>query len=308
MTKPPLRVPIATQVTRTYLGWWAWALVLVVVALQTGCATTTPSTPPPGSPRPIAALLPTPVIVLGEQHDADTHQRWHTQVVDQLAQQQQLAALVMEMAETGRDTRGLGPQASETDAQSALNWDSRGWPWLRYGPVVMAAVRAGVVVWGGNLPRPDLPSTLSDTRIDNWLDAATMAHHRAAIEASHCGLLPAAQIPRMARVQLARDRAMAQAVGRVWRPGQVVVLVTGNEHARPDTGVPRHLALLPPPWPQTAGPVRVVHMRTAPLDPERGSQASDPTAATTTWLSEPLPPQDHCASLRRVMPTSARSP
>lgn len=272
MTTPPLRAPTATQAARVRVrGWgWAWALVLVGAALQTGCATTTPPATPSGLPGHTAALLPAPVIILGEQHDADTHQRWHTQVVGQLAQQQQLAALVMEMAETGRDTRGLGPQASETDAQSALNWDSRGWPWQRYGPVVMAAVRAGVVVWGGNLPRPDLPSTLSDTRIDNWLDAATVAHHRAAIEASHCGLLPAAQIPRMARVQLARDRAMAQVVGRVWRPGQVVVLVTGNEHARPDTGVPRHLALLPPPWPQTAGPVRVVHMRTAPLDPERG--------------------------------------
>ena len=64
-------------------------------------------------------------------------------MVHQLAQQGQLAAVVMEMAEQGRDTRGLPPQASEALVQERLRWANDAWPWRQYGPVVMAAVRLG---------------------------------------------------------------------------------------------------------------------------------------------------------------------
>lgn len=281
-----------------------WLLGLAV--LLVGCAHPVAGTAG-ATPQAVADLLPAPAIILGEQHDAKTHQSWQAQVVRQLGTRQQLAALVLEMAEAGHDTRGLGPLATEAEAQLALNWDGRAWPWQQYGPVVMAAVRTGVVVWGGNLPRHQLPKALDDTSIDRWLDAKTWAYHLAAIEQSHCGLLPASQISRMARVQVARDRSMAEAVGRVWRPGGTVVLVTGNEHARRSSGVPRHLDLLPPPWPVAAGPVRVVHMQTTPA--AQAHHTPDTTQSTdTTWVSEPLPAQDHCASLRDRWSIPSRQP
>ena len=61
--------------------------------------------------------------------------------------------LLVEMAEEGRDTSGLDAAASESQVRAALNWDETAWPWSAHGPVVMAAVRAGVPVAGANLPR-----------------------------------------------------------------------------------------------------------------------------------------------------------
>ncbi len=61
----------------------------------------------------------------------------------ELARRGQLAALALEMAEDGRSTRGLGPDASESDVRAALQWSESGWAWERYGPVVMAAVITG---------------------------------------------------------------------------------------------------------------------------------------------------------------------
>ncbi|MFN3830549.1 MAG: ChaN family lipoprotein, partial [Tepidimonas ignava] len=87
-------------------------------------------------------------LLLGEQHDADAHQALQAAVVQVLAEQGRLAALVLEMAERGQNTRALAPNAPQAAVQAALQWNDRGWPWRRYGPVVMTAVRAGVPVLG----------------------------------------------------------------------------------------------------------------------------------------------------------------
>ena len=57
---------------------------------------------------------PTPpaLLLLGEQHDAAAHQQWQAQTVQWLAQRQQLAALVLEMAEAGHSTQGLAATAN----------------------------------------------------------------------------------------------------------------------------------------------------------------------------------------------------
>jgi hypothetical protein len=45
----------------------------------------------------------------------------------------------------------------------------------------------------------------------------------------------------MARVQLARDRTMAQAIAGALAPGRTVVLLAGARHIDPSSGVPQHL-------------------------------------------------------------------
>ncbi len=76
----------------------------------------------------------------------------------------------------------------------------------------------------------------------------------------HCGLLPAAQVAPMTRVQVARDVAMAQVVMAAARPGQTVVLLAGSGHVDPQVGVPRHLqpslTVRPLAWPAPATPAR----------------------------------------------------
>ena len=107
-----------------------------------------------GNPR-IAAVLAQPphVLLLGEQHDAPDHPALHADVVQRLIASGQLAALVLEMADTGKDTRAVPKTGADADVQAALAWNTQAWDWSRYAPSVLAAVRAGVPVLGANLPR-----------------------------------------------------------------------------------------------------------------------------------------------------------
>ena len=98
-----------------------------------------------------AALSPVPethgidAVLIGEQHDAEAHPRLQERWVSTLAERGQLGAVALEMAERGTSTAGLPPTASDEQVQQALKWNKgTGWPWGRYGPAIMAAVRAGV--------------------------------------------------------------------------------------------------------------------------------------------------------------------
>jgi hypothetical protein len=101
----------------------------------------------------LLALLPQDAILLGEQHDAAEHQSIHALATETLAERGLLAALVIEMAEAGRSTQGLTADATETQVKQNLDWNDRAWSWASYGPAIMAAVRAGVAVFGANLAR-----------------------------------------------------------------------------------------------------------------------------------------------------------
>lgn len=206
-----------------------WGGLLLAFALSS-CAV---------APRP--AEGPVPALLLGEQHDAPEHQRLHRQVVEQLAARGVLAAVVLEMAEAGRSTRGLPPSASEAEAQAALKWNDAAWPWAAYGPAVMAAVRAGIPVVGANLDAQQMKAAMGDASLDAVLPDAARREQLEAIRAGHCGMLPEAHLPAMARVQVARDRAMARAITAAAAPGKTVVLIAGSGHVDPTFGVPVHL-------------------------------------------------------------------
>jgi uncharacterized iron-regulated protein len=182
-----------------------------------------------------------PALLLGEQHDAAEHQRLHRQVIQRLAAQGRLSAVVLEMAQQGASTAGLPPSATEAQVQAALHWNTQAWPWEAYGPAVMAAVAAGVPVHGANLTREQMRTAMADAQLDQALPAQGLQAQREAIRTGHCDMLPQAQIAPMARVQIARDRAMAQAVARAALAGKTVVLLAGAAHVDPQLGVPAHL-------------------------------------------------------------------
>ncbi len=244
------------------------ACALLLAASLTGCA----SLPPP-----VRDALPADALLLGEQHDAPAHQRLHHETVRALAARGQLAALALEMAEQGTSTRGLARDADEGAVRQALGWSEQAWPWAPYGPSVMAAVRAGVPVLGANLPRTQMRGAMADASLDQRLPPEALERQREAIRTGHCGLLPPAQIAPMARIQIARDRAMAETVSLAARDergaaGRTVVLIAGSAHVDAALGVPQHLA-------QVAGGVRV---------------------QAVTWPPAP-PARDYCADLRRQM-------
>ncbi|WP_240787110.1 ChaN family lipoprotein [Ramlibacter rhizophilus] len=235
------------------------SFLLACATLAAGCA----AAPPAAGDKDVDLLL------LGEQHDAAEHQRLHHQTVVDLLGRGRLAALVLEMAEEGATTAGLPRNADESAVRSALGWSEQAWHWQAYAPAVMAAVRAGVPVLGANLPRQQMRGAMADARLDAALPPEAMARHREAIRAGHCDLIPAERLGPMARIQVARDQAMARTLAQAARRGATVVLLAGSGHVDPELGVPRHLR-------------------------------EDLSVRPVTWPPQP-PKKDYCAELRRQM-------
>lgn len=258
-------------------------LSFAALTLLAGCALG----PSREDERPVArrveALLPADALLLGEQHDATEHQRLALQTVEALAARGQLAALALEMAEEGRSTEKLGPRATETQVQEALEWNDKAWGWKDYGPAVMAAVRAGAPVLGANLPLSRVKAAAADISLDAQLNDTARATQQEAVRAGHCGLLPARQIVPMTRVQIARDRSMAQTLVKARRTGKTVVLITGAGHATKLLGVPQHLP--------TDLRVKAIELKTG-----TGNAAGEGYDAV--WRTPALPEKDYCASLR----------
>ncbi len=252
------------------------------ISLLVACA----SRPPQTVPDLLSRVMPTPLLLIGEQHDAPEHQALQREVVQTLARREQLGALVMEMVEQGRSTQGLPSDADEARVREALGWtEQTGWPWPAYGPVVMAAVRSGAPVIGGNLPRTQMRDAMGQASLDRSVDESVLQRQRDGIRESHCGLLPDSQIAPMTRIQLVRDQRLAQTAVQAIIPGKTVVLVAGNGHVRRDLGVPLHL---PP------GTVYKV------VAAQAGTDASAPPA-DTVWSTAALAPRDHCAELKQQM-------
>jgi uncharacterized iron-regulated protein len=236
------------------------------------------------------ALLPARALLLGEQHDASEHQRIARALVQTLAGRSVLAAVVLEMLPAGSSSGQLPRDSTEAAVQRALGWNEGGWPWAAYGPVVMAAVRAGVPVLGGNLPTQQMRAQMARIELDSRLAAPALAEQQQLMREGHCGLLPESQIAPMARIQIARDLSLAatlEAAVRQAGPQQLVLMLSGSVHADKRLGVPAHLP------PDLA--VRSVRLLAGGQDGQGGQGAGQFDAH---WPTAPAPPTDHCAALR----------
>ncbi len=285
--------------TRLAEGTRAAALGGALLVLA-GCAGTPPPAAPQAAPWPerLHSLLPADVLLLGEQHDAPDHQRLQREAVLWLAARGQLAALVLEMAESGHSTQALPPGATEAQVQAALQWNDTAWPWKAYGPVVMAAVAAGVPVLGGNLPRAQMRAAMQEPAWDRHLPPAALERQITALRDGHCGLLPESQLAPMARIQIARDASMARTAQQALRPGQTVLLVAGGGHVLRSLGVPTH-------WPENLrSKVALARVQQAPsaikteVSQAAGTGAHAPADADAVIDTPALPPRDACAELR----------
>lgn len=263
---------------------------LLVTAVFAGCAAFSAGADAPVARR-VAALLPTDALLLGEQHDAPEHHVIERETVEALIARGQLAALALEMAEEGRSTARLAATASETQVQAALDWNDKAWPWRNYGPTVMAAVRAGVPVVGANLPRARMKDAMADVSLDVQLNGEAYTAQQDAVREGHCKLLPESQIIPMTRIQVGRDRAMAQTIVKARQPGKTVLLIAGAGHAVRALGVPQHLP----------DDVKVASVRLL------ASSTTEVVAGEydSTWQTPPMPEKDYCAELRQ--PAAKRS-
>lgn len=253
-----------------------------------GCAALSGGADAPDAPiaKRVAALQPVDALLLGEQHDAPEHHAIEREAVEALATRGQLATLALEMAEEGRSTAHVAPTATEAQVRAALDWSDKAWPWSDYGPAVMAAVRAGVPVVGANMPRVRMKDAMADVSLDVQLNGEAFSAQQNAVRDGHCGMLPASQILPMTRIQVGRDRAMAQAIVKARKPGQTVLLIAGAGHVVRTLGVPQHL-------PDDVK-VAAVRLMAAPATAE-----VVPGEYDRTWRTPPLPEKDYCAEFKR---------
>ncbi|UUZ66804.1 ChaN family lipoprotein [Polaromonas sp. P2-4] len=274
----------------------SFVLCAASVALASGCASRPeePILQPPGGSAAAAtaarieALLPTDVLLLGEQHDAAEHQQTHQQVIALLSARGLLAAVALEMADVGVSTAALKPSATEAQARDALQWNDKGWPWATYGPAVMTAVRAGVPVLGANLPRAQMQSAMADSKLDVQLSGPALKAQQQLIRTGHCNLLSESQITPMTRIQIGKDITMANTLSQAALPGKVVVLLAGSGHADRNLGVPQHLP---------------ADLKTKTVRLHAGGSADlDKTDAfDSIWPTPALPDTDYCAGLRKQL-------
>lgn len=234
-----------------------------------------------------SAYLKAQVILIGEQHDAPEQGEVQAQIVKTLINEGRLLGLVLEMAEAGTSTVGLDSQASDEAVKHALHWAEAAWPWSRYSGAIMHAVAAGVSVYGGNLPRSEMPAKMLAPSAFEHQHPMAWQRLQALVTQGHCDLLPKAQIPAMTRIQVAKDQRMAQTIADLSHeasPGQAVVLIAGAVHVNRKLGVPLHLLDSMPTWSLELRP--------------RDAQPSPTGDFDATWLTPKAPSTDHCGQLR----------
>jgi uncharacterized iron-regulated protein len=268
--------------------------MLLTGLLAAGCAVTAAA--PESAAVRINALLPADAILVGEQHDAPDHQRIHRELIEALAARGVLSAVALEMAPQGGSTAGLPRDAGEAAVQAALQWSDASWPWSTYAPAVMAAVRSGIPVLGANLPRAAMRTAMTESELDALLPGPALKAQQQAIRLGHCDTLPETQIAPMTRIQIARDRAMANTLAAVAAPGKTVVLLAGARHVDRQLGVPLHLP--------AALKTKVVTLHAGGA-PDEARRVADDDAA---WSTPAVAPKDYCAQMQMGPQAGAPKP
>lgn len=208
----------------------------------------------------VKAIGPVDVLILGEAHDNPHHHKLRAALLSS-------PAIVMEHLRADQQAgltefNALQADGSQNatigDLKSKVDWANGAWDKYPLDPLLEAVVASRATVYAGDPPRDTIrkiakqgASVLSgadrvrlalDKPLDPDLDAASAKE----IEESHCGMLPKTAIPSMAFAQRYRDAHLADATLRAVSEHGKAVLLTGNNHARTDRGVPWYLGARAP--------------------------------------------------------------
>lgn len=259
------------------------------------------------SPELLSRVEGASYLLLGEKHDNPDHHALQLRVLDHALSSQNIANVSFEMMTSEQQPLLENLQAQEQssldEVREYLRWDSDGWNWDFYGPLLDSALRAQVEISAANISGDEMMKVYgepSPAEIVDVLDEQTMAALARDIDESHCGMLPESQFPAMVRVQQARDFAMADSLsprGDQWAQ----VLIAGNYHIRRDLGVPNYILHAQP----NLDPRQIVSI--AFLEVDEGSaepaeylqQFGDVKAYDYIWFTPAVSDEDYCASMRQ---------
>jgi uncharacterized iron-regulated protein len=194
------------------------------------------------------------IALLGEVHDNEQGHNSRLLLLARAIDAGWRPAIVMEQFDIGRqaDIDRARRQAPE-DAQHVIDLAApvnSGWDWTDYKPVISLALHFQLPLLAGNLPNADTnrivkggyaavfdEQRIAELGLAKPIDPIWQAAQNSEIDSGHCGMLPAAMWPVMARAQFARDAVMAEVLRANASHG--AVLIAGNGHARRDIGVAR---------------------------------------------------------------------
>lgn len=195
-------------------------------------------------------------VLLGEVHDNSAHHRLRRDLIAALVRSGQKPTIAMEQFD--REQQAALDQAiaaSPRDAESirtGSGFNSQGWHWPDYAPIISVALDAGLPLVAANLSRDQAfriatsnaaavlgNQAVTALGLDQPLPQAAQRKLERIIDDGHCGKAPAKILPGMIAAQRARDAVMAQILERNAASG--VVLIAGNGHVRRDFGVPHYL-------------------------------------------------------------------
>jgi uncharacterized iron-regulated protein len=257
------------------------------------------------APLLAAQMQRRPVVLLGEIHDNAQQHLVRVQALTLLLQSGLRPALAFEQFD--RERQGQIDRIvneAQTDGADRVGrlvaLGARGWNWDLYRPFLELALQYRLAIVAANLSRADAmrvsqegfgavfdPAEQRRLGLDRLSDDLLKAQEEA-VDEGHCHQMAEQMLPALARAQIARDAALAQAIGPYLQRG--VILLTGNGHVRRDVGVPRFL----PPQQQD----RVVSI--ALLERDVPADAA-PTGAYDVVFRTPVQSRaDPCKSLRRT--------
>lgn len=249
-------------------------------------------------------------LLLGEKHDNPDHHRLRRTLLQGMLAEGTLGVVSFEMLDSSQ--QALVDDFSGVDLRSAqalqehLQWDSEGWDWNFYGPVLTDLLSAGVPVQAGNISRDEMMTVYGselDAGVAAVMDAAQMEQLNKDIDESHCGMLPTSQFPAMVRVQQSRDVSMARSLLAPQESAGKRVLIAGNYHVRRDLGVPNYLAAGLVDMP-AATEEDIVTLGLMEVSPESDAPADYTEAFSATapydylWFTPAVTTEDYCAAMR----------
>lgn len=252
------------------------------------------------------AILSANYLILGEKHDNPDHHILQLSIIEHLIADNNLSLLAFEMM--GPDSQKLLDDIQSESLESLgaikeyLDWDTEGWEWSYYGPLIRSAYKAAVPMVGANISSSTMMELYELTSLPpeiDILEQPTKQQLNSDIDESHCGLLPESQFPAMVRVQQGRDHSMSQSLGSIDSEA-TKVLIAGNYHARRDLGVPNYLlesnfglAL------EDIISLSLMEVDPSETEPENYLQQYSETAAYDyIWFTPVVSEEDYCASLR----------
>ncbi|MDO9522004.1 MAG: ChaN family lipoprotein [Pseudohongiella sp.] len=261
----------------------------------------------------ISLLAEAGILLLGEKHDNPDHHRLRLIILESLLASDAPVLIVMEMMTQPQQPAldrlaASDPVPAANEWQRWLDWDEA-WNWEFYQPALGLALqnRTRTRLVAGNISAETMMAIYrSEAQADQPLSPDQLAILSEEIDASHCGMLPASQIPAMVRVQQARDQQMADSLLETGEFAQRILLA-GNYHVRHDLSVPNYLNQHDA---STTEPLTVMNLAFLEVDPglmqaedylpaiESGGADTKP-AYDLIWFTPAVRADDYCADLSR---------